>query len=177
MDCGEGGGKSPFCSYYAYYGIPADVYSYAIVVWELMTLRRAYPSLQSGNATLSSIQGLVLRKNVRPSLSYVKLPEPPSTPTAVAATTATTTGTLSSLGGKGSRNGEFDSSRNRFKPKSKANKATLLLRELICASWHRDPEMRPSFATIVHQLERLLLLYDGNTNIDSGYDDSDSLFL
>lgn len=83
---------------YSFYSTPADVYSYAVVLWELCTLRKPYENIRN-------MKKLVLRKNARPSLSCV-----------------------------------VDQS----------------VRNTIEMAWHPEPNLRPSFALITHQLGQQL---------------------
>jgi len=50
-----------------HYSTPADVYSYAVVLWELITLKSPYPQVHN----FRSASFAILADNVRPSVSFV----------------------------------------------------------------------------------------------------------
>jgi serine/threonine protein kinase len=81
------------------YGFPADVHSFAMVLWEILVLRKPFEKAKC-------IQNLTKALHVqqkRPSLKHVASPD---------------------------------------------------IRSLLKASWHPDPDQRPTFALIVDQLEK-----------------------
>ena len=80
------------------YGFSADVYSFAILLWQVITLRTPFQQLK----TVKRLKKAVHVRNHRPSLSLVAASD---------------------------------------------------MQRLLKASWHRNPDMRPTFALIVHQLE------------------------
>jgi serine/threonine protein kinase len=80
------------------YGFPADVYSFAILLWEILNLRKPYQDVK----TIEMLQNAVHRRHERPSLRAVASPD---------------------------------------------------MRALLKASWDPKPNLRPSFAPIVHLLE------------------------
>jgi len=49
------------------HGPPADVYSFAVTLWETLSLRKPYPRIRSVKSAINQ----VLKRNVRPQLSYV----------------------------------------------------------------------------------------------------------
>jgi serine/threonine-protein kinase CTR1 len=80
------------------YAFSADIYSFAIVLWEICTLRKPFAEI----ATPASFVSRVVHGDVRPAIRKI-----------------------------GSKR----------------------LKELLQASWHPNPDARPSFRTIVEQLE------------------------
>jgi serine/threonine protein kinase len=80
------------------YSFPADVHAFAILLWEISTLEKAYCK----TVTLQKLVQQVVHSHLRPSLNKVASP---------------------------------------------------IIRELLKVSWHRDSDMRPSFALVVKQLE------------------------
>jgi serine/threonine protein kinase len=80
------------------YSFPADVHAFAILLWEICTLEKAFCK----TVNMQQLVQQVVQRHVRPSLRTVVSP---------------------------------------------------ILRELLQVSWHRDSDMRPSFALVVKQLE------------------------
>jgi serine/threonine protein kinase len=80
------------------YSFPADVHAFAILLWEISTLEKAFCK----TATMQQLVQQVVHRHKRPSLNKVASP---------------------------------------------------IIRELLNVSWHRDSDMRPSFALVVKQLE------------------------
>jgi serine/threonine protein kinase len=80
------------------YSFPADVHAFAILLWEISTLDKAFCK----TVTMQQLVQQVVHRHKRPSLNKVASP---------------------------------------------------IIRELLKVSWHRDSDMRPSFALVVKQLE------------------------
>ncbi len=80
------------------YSFPADVHAFAILLWEISTLEKAFCK----TLTMQQLVQQVVHRHNRPSLKEVASP---------------------------------------------------IIRELLKVSWHRDSDMRPSFALVVKQLE------------------------
>ena len=81
-----------------HYGFPADVHSFALLLWEILTLRKPFENLK----TIKRFERVVQLQHRRPSLRPI---------------------------------------------------CSRGLQELLKASWHPNPSMRPTFALIVHQLD------------------------
>jgi serine/threonine protein kinase len=81
------------------YGFPSDVHSFAMVLWEMLALRKPFENTKCMKDLLKALHAQQKRPSLKPVMS-------------------------------------------------------LHIRSLLKASWHPDPDLRPTFALIVNQLEK-----------------------